>query len=77
MLDSDDCQKLLNKLCVDLGFCLPPSEAQNIVNHPPASVADFTNAIFMAEGLNPEVADKKLYRQIRDRVQKAVSDTYA
>jgi hypothetical protein len=76
LLNPTDCQNLLSKLCVDLGFCLPPSEAEKLVNNPPTSVIAFTNAIFLAESLNPEMSDRRLYRQVRDMIQKAVYDTY-
>jgi hypothetical protein len=76
MLEYNDCQKLLDKLCIDLGFCLPPSKAQDLVNNPPMSVGEFTNAVFIVEGLNPELADRRLYRQVRDRIQNAVFDAY-
>jgi hypothetical protein len=67
VLSPTDCQKLLSKLCVDLGFCLSPSEAENLVNNPPTSAVAFTNAIFVAEGLDPEMT-------VRDLIQKAVSE---
>jgi hypothetical protein len=59
---------LLERLCTELGFCLPPAECARLLASPPTNVRDFTNAVFAAEGLNPELADKHLWRQVRDRI---------
>ena len=59
---------LLDRLCTELGFCLPPAERARLVASPPTTVEDFTKAVFIAEGLDPELADKHLYRQVRDRI---------
>jgi len=59
---------LLDKLCTELGFCLPPVERARLIASPPASVQAFTDAIFLAEGLDPPPADRQLWRQVRDRV---------
>ena len=59
---------LLDRLCTDLGFCLPPAEHARLVESPPTSVRAFTDAVFLAEGLDPQLADKRLWRQVRDRV---------
>ena len=61
---------LLNDLCVDLGFCLPPDEYARLLASPPDSVQAFTNAVFMAEGLDPQFANKHLWRAVQDRVTK-------
>jgi hypothetical protein len=61
-------ERLLDNLCAELGFCLPPAEKARLVASPPASVDEFTDAVFIAEGLDPELADKRLWRQVRDRV---------
>lgn len=59
---------LLDKLCTELGFCLPPEQYARLAASPPASVRAFTDAVFLAEGLDPQLADKPLWRQVRDRV---------
>ena len=59
---------LLEQLCTDLGFCLPPAECARLLALPPTGVRDFTNAILAAEGMDPELADKHLSRQVRDRI---------
>ncbi len=59
---------LLDRLCAELGFCLPPEQYARFVTSPPTSVRAFTDAVFLAEGLDPQLADKHLWRQVRDRV---------
>ncbi len=44
---------LLDELCVELGFCLPPDERARLQNKPPESIDAFTDAIFRAEALDP------------------------
>ena len=59
---------LLDKLCVELGFCLPSEDAVRLQQDPPSNVRAFTDAVFAAEGLEPSTADRHLYRQVRDMV---------
>jgi hypothetical protein len=59
---------LLEKLCVDKGFCLPPSEHFKLLESPPEDPVAFTDAVFWAEGLNPETVRRNLYREVRDFV---------
>ena len=59
---------LLDRLCTELGFCLPPTERARLEASPPTSVQAFTDAVFVAEGIDPELADKHLWRQVRDRM---------
>jgi hypothetical protein len=62
---------LLDELCVDLGFCLPPDKAAARIQAPPTDVESFTDAVFVAEGLDPMMADKRVRRQVRERVARA------
>jgi tRNA-binding protein len=62
---------LLETLCVDLGFCLPPRAISQFQQNPPRDVESFTYAVFIAEGMDPRHADRKLLAQVRDVVQKA------
>lgn len=68
---SDEISRLLDTLCVRLGFCLPPVEKQRLCENPPSGVLAFTDAVFIAEGMDPELADRHLYRQIRDLVRRS------
>jgi hypothetical protein len=61
-------QQLLDRLCTELGFCLSAEQQSGLLADPPSTVDAFTDAVFVAEGLNPNLADRHLWRQVRDRV---------
>jgi hypothetical protein len=71
MLDAAKTESLLSKLCIELGFCLPPEKENRLIKNPPKTIDDFTDAVFRAEGLNPEYAERHLYRQVRNKVAEA------
>ena len=68
MLLGSDVDLLLDLLCTRLGFCLPPHARFELRSHPPAEPLAFMDAVFIAEGLETEIADRHLYRQVRDCV---------
>jgi hypothetical protein len=68
MLSDTDARALLSKLCIELGFCLPPSDQERLAQAPPSDVRGFVDAVFMAEGLDPSTVDRHIYRQVRDMV---------
>jgi hypothetical protein len=62
---------LLEELCVDLGFCLPPDANAQLMREPPTNVDAFTDAVIRAEGFEPHAGiPKKLHRDVRNRVTK-------
>ena len=63
-----DSGQLLNDLCVQLGFCLPPIEQQRIVRFPAGTVDAFTDDVIVTEGLNPVTIDSMLRTAVRTRV---------
>jgi hypothetical protein len=71
MLTPKEVQVLLTKLCVKHGFCLPPDGHQKIVDEPPDNVVAFVDAVFAAESLDPETANRAIYRRVRDVVAEA------
>lgn len=71
MLNSAEVESLLSKLCIDLGFCLPPEDEEHLRENPPSDVDTFTDAVFLAEGLDPQHADRHLYRRVREVVWEA------
>lgn len=71
MLTSGPVEKLLDRLCIELGFCLPPGDKKRLAENPPSDVRSFVDAVFAAEGLNPEMADRHLYRQVTKLVREA------
>ena len=67
-LDQPELETLLADLCVDYGFCLPSEEHDKLLANPPQEVLAFVDAVFVAEGLNPETASRSTYRAVRERV---------
>jgi hypothetical protein len=59
--------RLLYEVCVELGFCLPPDQRRQFLEHPPTGVDAFTDALFVAEGLDPG-EDPPLRRRVREVV---------
>jgi hypothetical protein len=69
MLSEQQVRVLLDRLCVRLGFCLPPDDYARLMSSPPDDPTTFTDEVFRAEGLTPVVGD--LYRQVRSMVVSA------
>ena len=70
-LNTKEREKLLGELCVVLGFCLPQEGYDALHDDPPATLSDFVDAVFRHEGLDPETADLRLKRQVRDMIADA------
>jgi len=64
---------LLDKLCIELGFCLPPLAKHQLEQAPPDEADEFARAVFTAEGLDPESADLHLFRQVRRYIAEAMT----
>jgi hypothetical protein len=62
---------LLDQLCVDLGYCLPPDERIRLIDDPPQTVDAFTDAVIAAEGRDPVLIDKASRQEVRRVVAKA------
>jgi hypothetical protein len=71
MLEPAEVESLLSKLCIELGFCLPPEHENHLIENPPSTVEEFADAVFRFEGLNPQYAERHLYRQVRDKIAEA------
>lgn len=72
-LSSSQVVALLNALCADYGICLPLQEYERLASEPPGDVDAFTDAVFVAEGMDPW-ADLHLRRSVKKRVAKAFWD---
>ncbi len=72
-LDQSELESLLDDLCIGYGFCLPSEEHDKLLANPPQDVIAFVDAVFIAEGLNPETASRHTYRAVRDRVAASFS----
>ena len=66
--------KLLNDLCVRLGYCLPPDDQQRIISDPPTSVDAFTDAVVTAEGFDPVLMAAEQRQQVRRMVAAAFGE---
>lgn len=64
LLDRDQTWFLLKPLCERLGYCLPAREQERILDNPPLTVYEFTEAVFVADGEDPSSADKKLVNDV-------------
>ena len=64
-LSAAEVTALLSTLCVKLGFCLPPTESERLCRAVPPSIDAFTDAVFVAEGIQPDTASRHTYRQVR------------
>ena len=72
-LSSSQITALLNDLCVDYGFCLALADKECLKADPPTNADAFTDAVFIAEGMNP-CSDLHLRRLVKSRVAKAFWD---
>jgi hypothetical protein len=69
-LSASQVHVLLDDLCIVYGFCLPPVEQQRLEAEPPTDVDAFTDAVFVAEGMDPW-GNLHLRRQIKKRIAQA------
>jgi hypothetical protein len=68
ILSPESVEQLLDELCAELGLCLPPAERARLSKRPIFNIDHFVDAVLLAEGLDPELADKQLFRRVRERV---------
>ena len=71
LLTESQVEALLYRVCVELGLCLTPDTYDHLVTNAPGEVTSLTDAIFVAEGISPQAANKKLYGQVRAYVEEA------
>ena len=68
-MTASEIDNLLTKLCVELGFCLPPSAVLRLQNSPPADIDSFTDDVFAAEGLDPQFVNRRLRAEVREMIR--------
>ena len=61
-----DLGDLLTKLCVEWGFCIPPSDFHRIAASQCLDAAEFATEVLRAEGLDPEY-ELQWFRKIKRR----------
>ncbi|REL26691.1 hypothetical protein DXX93_08955 [Thalassotalea euphylliae] len=66
-------EKLLDQVCVDLGFCLPPNVKSRLIKFPPKTSEKFTKTLIEVEGFTIETIDKSLYKQLFDKIDSVYS----
>ena len=69
-----DPEKLLNDLCLRLGYCLPGDDQQAIITDPPMTVDAFTDAVVTAEGFDPVLMATEQRQQVRRMVAEAFGE---
>jgi hypothetical protein len=69
-----DAARLLDDLCVRLGYCLPPADQQRLINDAPMSVDEFTDAVVNAEGFDPVLTATTPRQQVRRMVAAAFGE---
>jgi hypothetical protein len=52
--------RLLAELCAEMGFCLRSEDQTRLQEQVPSSVDSFADAVFLAEGLDPRLANKHI-----------------
>lgn len=73
MASGIDVGHLLYELCTELGFSLTPEAQARLIEDPSSNVDTFTDAVLVAEGLDPVIVQKR----IRLRVQEVVARHWA
>ena len=57
---------LLDKLCMEWGFCIPPSDRARVATSRRSDAAEFASEVLRAEGLDPDY-EVHWFRRIRQR----------
>jgi hypothetical protein len=70
-MTEEQIRDLLEELCSELGFCLASDREQELALHPPADPKAFTRAVFVAESMNPDLVERRLFTQVHAVVQSA------
>ncbi|MDR1795253.1 MAG: hypothetical protein LBR25_07665 [Erysipelotrichaceae bacterium] len=60
---------ILDKLCSKYGFTLVKESYDKIMNGIFRSPLEFTYALYRAEGMDPELADTRLFQKVLTEVQ--------
>lgn len=73
LLGPEEVRGVLSRLCVELGFCLPPMELEKMACSPPRDIDEFTRAVLVADGYGVATSDP-LYNRVRELVAQAFID---
>jgi hypothetical protein len=64
-MEAKETARLLEELCVKLGFCLPPNDSERLIESPPTTVDSFTDEVLRSEGMDPVTTATDLRKQVR------------
>jgi hypothetical protein len=73
LLEPDEVRRVLSRLCIEYGFCLPPIEIEKLAVSPPTEIDEFTRAALVAEGYGFSKSDP-LCNKARELVAQAFID---
>ena len=68
---TQDLEILLDRLCVDLGFCLPPKEKKRILGIGRFDATTFSREVLISESMQPEENEK-----FRRQIMRCFTDRY-
>ena len=71
MLTDKSIRRLHSALCNDFGFSLDVATVADLAGEHAQDELRFTEAIIRAEGLDPEMVDRHLYRRLRQVIREA------
>lgn len=57
-------KKYLDFICVEFGFCLPPTKVDELQSRDVYTADDFVREILQIEGMNPEL-EQKHFRELK------------
>jgi hypothetical protein len=65
-IGESELRRLLDALCIEWGFCIPPRASDEIARRATIRAEEFAKAVLEAEEMNPEY-EQKWFRRITDR----------
>ncbi len=71
MLSDREVRFLLEELCIQYGFCLPPEENERLVANTPSDAESFALAVFRTEGLEPAPSHRRLFQEVLAHLERA------
>jgi len=70
MMTRERMRRLLDELCIELGFCIPPKVKAELMENPPVDETACVNAVIRAEGLEPEQVALTMFRDMKARARR-------
>ena len=72
----NEIKSLLDELCIELGFCLPPEAIDKITSKRRFEADQFTREVILAEGMNPEL-EKQHFKSIKRKFTERYGNEYS